>query len=69
MSGTSLFETCDICKRREDPNKGVFVSSFSGYAGYGSKFDGEFISIHICNECVDKALADRPKSNDKEGAS
>ncbi len=69
MPGTALYQTCDFCKRHEDPDKGIFVSSFSGYAGYGSMFDGEFISIHICTECLDKAVAKRLMQESKQGAS
>ena len=56
----ALHERCDCCRKMDDPNNGVFMHLFGGYAGYGSEHDGEYIALHFCSECLDRMLAQRP---------
>ncbi len=55
-----LNETCDMCGRRGCANDDFFVYTFGGYAGYGSKHDGEYTLLHICAGCLDWMLGKRP---------
>lgn len=61
----AIYERCDIChavenSMAENPDKQVFIYLFGGYAGYGSVHDGDYIGLHICSECLDRMLANRP---------
>ena len=61
----ALHEKCDCCGRREDLDKGVYIHTFGGYAGYGSIHDGEYKLLHFCSECLDQMLDNRPHAADK----
>lgn len=62
--GTALHEKCDCCGRRENLDKGVFIHTFGGYAGYGSVHDEDYVMLHFCSECLDRMLAGRPPKSD-----
>ena len=65
---TSLYDTCDSCGKRGCADDDFFTYTFGGYAGYGSKHDGEFILLHICAECLDKMLGRRqPERTENTG--
>lgn len=63
--GTMLFETCDLCDRQEDAARGIFIHSLSGYPGYGSVFDEEYVTLHLCSECLDRLLMKKHKAPEK----
>lgn len=65
MGGTSLLDKCDICGKEGRATDGFIVNTFGGYAGYGSAYDGEYIALHICPDCLDKILGQRPPQGKK----
>ena len=56
MQQNNLHTKCSVCGRVDDFLSGDTFHSFTGYAGYGSKYDGEYITLHFCSECLDKML-------------
>ena len=55
-----LFSVCDCCGKKDNVMRGIVHHTFGGYAGYGSKHDGEYITIVLCTECLDRMLDARP---------
>lgn len=58
---------CNVCgKTIEDEHKGCHSKagdrdsiehfSISGYMPYGSEFDGSYIDLDICCDCMDKLI-------------
>ena len=63
MMGSELFSICDCCGQRDNISKGMMHHTFGGYAGYGSEHDGEYITLILCSECLDKMLRARPQND------
>ena len=57
--GNELYNYCDCCGAKDNILKGIAHHTFGGYAGYGSKHDGEYITLVLCSECLDKMLRTR----------
>ena len=66
MDGTALYEKCDICKQVETPEGNVILSNFHGYAEYGSVHDGDMLTLHICQHCLDRLIAERNGQQNKK---
>jgi len=49
---------CDRCKKEIVDDDYEQYWSISQYAGYGSQFDGEWISKQICDECLGEFLGE-----------
>lgn len=49
-------QKCNFCGKELDFWDKQNNFSFKGAVGYGSSYDGEFIEIHLCCDCFDKAL-------------
>ena len=48
---TSL--TCDFCGLTDSVDTGC-ITSFNIAFGYGSKFDGDYYNLEICDKCFEK---------------
>ena len=64
MKGTSLLTRCDLCGKTGRADDEFITHSFRGYAGYGSAYDGEFIQLQVCSQCLDQVLQRREASFD-----
>lgn len=53
---TKMF--CNVCGKEFDVYDvhNSDVSTISGYIGYGSKYDENYIELHMCNDCFDKMI-------------
>ena len=64
--GNDLFNICDCCGKKDNIAIGETHHTFGGYAGYGSKHDGEYITLVFCSKCLDKMLSTRRPQNDTD---
>lgn len=49
QNSSFINKNCDICGKSE-----LVLSSLKLSCGYGSKYDGETLTIKICSSCSDK---------------
>jgi len=54
--GNELFNICDGCGKKDSIARGITHHTFGGYAGYGSRYDGEYITLTFCSACLDKMI-------------
>lgn len=47
---------CNVCGKGFDDFDKINGFSISGSIGYGSKYDGDYISLDMCCECMDKLI-------------
>ena len=58
--------TCDICGKTYKIYNGIApVLTFSATGGYSTNFDGVYIEIDICNECMKKIKNGKPVKFEK----
>lgn len=63
MQGNELYLKCDLCGKKENYANNDYVHLFAGFAGTGSAYNGEYITLHFCSECLDKMI-NGSKSNE-----
>lgn len=48
--------TCSMCGKQLDLFDTQEDFSIHRHIGYGSKYDGDMLDIHLCCECMDKII-------------
>lgn len=45
-----------MCGRKLDDFDKMCDFSISGEIGYGSRYDGDYLDLHLCCECMDELI-------------
>ena len=51
-----MIHRCGVCGKIERPDRDIWLHQFDGEPGYGSRYDGEQVSLYFCSECLDNMV-------------